>query len=113
MCRGLSTSLVETAQLLVSELVTNALDHGQGAVGLSISRRGDVLRVEVSDASKGPVAQVLRADFEDGSGRGLFLLAALASSWGREPVSDARSTVWFELDPPDAAPDSPLPAAMG
>ena len=98
MCRGLSTSLAETAQLLVSELVTNALVHGRGAVGLRMSRNDRVVRVEVSDTSAQPARPVLHPGVEDESGRGLFLVSALANSWGSEPnAGDGGKTVWFEL----------------
>lgn len=109
MCHGLPTPLVETAELLVSELVTNAFLHARGGIGLRISRRDGSLRVAVNDLSSRLVHLVPAAQPDDESGRGLFLLDALATSWGSEPqTSQAGKTVWFELGVFDHAPVAAL-----
>lgn len=91
----------ETAALLLSELVTNAVRHSH-APGRDIDARchlpeRDTLRVEVSDAGEGlPEPRI--AGEEDESGRGLALVAALASAWDAYPRAyGIGKTVWFEL----------------
>lgn len=95
---------VETAALLLSELMTNAVRHGRVA-GREVAARCRVvdaktLRVEVSDACNAlPV--VREAGSDDESGRGLALVAALASAWDAEPRPyGIGKTVWCELPLP-------------
>ncbi|MDI3407658.1 ATP-binding protein [Streptomyces cavernicola] len=76
--------------LTVSELVTNSIQHGDGDVGLKVLYTDNELRVEVTDCNPEP-AQHKPADDEAVSGRGLFLVAALAHDWG---VSDDGTTTW-------------------
>ncbi|MFE3873525.1 ATP-binding protein [Kitasatospora sp. NPDC059146] len=103
----------ETALLLLSELVTNACHHARGPRDRLIGVRlllptPTLLRVEVSDASpKLPVPR--HAAPEDESGRGLELVAALATSWGAEPRGKGYigKTVWFELALPSPAGPAP------
>jgi anti-sigma regulatory factor (Ser/Thr protein kinase) len=88
----------ETAVLLVSEVVTNALRHTDGNVELELWRFTDRVRVEVSDeTSRGPVQA--GADQLDESGRGVPLMDALSDRWGTSPHG-AGKVVWFELDLP-------------
>ncbi|MFJ9909868.1 ATP-binding protein [Streptomyces sp. NPDC101152] len=86
--------LVPTAELLVSELVCNAVRHACGPLRLTLERVPSV-RCLVSDGSGEPPR---RSDvgWEDEHGRGLALVGALAARWGFEygPVG---KTVWFEL----------------
>lgn len=88
----------QVAELLLSELVTNALVHtGDGAV-VAVSVAPQRLRVEVRDFVPGmpPVSHVPNAD--DGThGRGLILVESLADSWGISPHALGKM-VWFELD---------------
>ncbi|GAA3082838.1 ATP-binding protein [Streptomyces rectiviolaceus] len=70
--------------LAVSELVTNGIQHGHGAVGLKVICSDGALRVEVTDGNPRP-AQLAEADDDDLSGRGLFLVAVLAHNWGVSP----------------------------
>jgi anti-sigma regulatory factor (Ser/Thr protein kinase) len=84
-------------RLLVSELVTNAVRHAEGAaVRLIVSVVGGVLRVEVHDPGRGfevrpPPDDPLRA-----SGWGLVLVEELADRWGVDRTP--RTRVWFEMD---------------
>jgi anti-sigma regulatory factor (Ser/Thr protein kinase) len=86
----------EIAELLTSELVTNALVHTDRDAVLTavLSPRG--LRVEVRDFVAGrPVVRAQPAD--DGThGRGLVLVQSLADAWGVRPHGVGKS-VWFEL----------------
>ncbi|MFJ9889512.1 ATP-binding protein [Streptomyces sp. NPDC091287] len=81
---------VENVVLAVSELVTNGIQHGHGAVGLKAICADGLLRVEVTDGNPDP-AKLAEADDDDLSGRGLFLVAVLAHNWG---VSDDGHTTW-------------------
>jgi PAS domain S-box-containing protein len=102
--------LVDTAVLLVSELVTNALLHAGTDIGLTGSVGPDGLHVGVSDGSRhlpsrreyGPAS---------GTGRGLLMLESMVDEWG---VTQNRTgkTVWFrvsavEVSPPSASPTVP------
>ena len=100
----LPVGTAETATLLLSELMTNAVRHGRVA-GRDVAARcritaAGALRVEVSDA--GTDLPVLRqAAPDDESGRGLALVAALAARWDAEPRAyGIGKTVWCELPLP-------------
>lgn len=86
--------LTEPTELLLTELVTNALLHGDGPdVGVRIYATSTDLRIEVKDGS--PESPVLRrAALLDEDGRGLFLVATVADAWG---VSDDGTVTWCSL----------------
>ncbi len=85
----------DTTELLVSELVTNAVLHSQSAVGVRISAGASVVRVEVSDGST--LLPTPRSFSPDAAtGRGLELVEVLSSRWGVESRPDGK-VVWFEL----------------
>ena len=85
----------DTTELLVSELVTNAVLHCRSAVGVRISAGASGVRVEVSDGSTVlPSPRGFSADAA--TGRGLELVEVLSSRWGVEPRPDGK-VVWFEL----------------
>ncbi len=90
---GDSTDVV---QLLVSELVTNAVLHAGSKIEVAVRHRGEWLRVEVVDES--PVLPGAR-DFDNdaATGRGLALVDMLADDWGVEPIEDDGKVVWFEV----------------
>jgi anti-sigma regulatory factor (Ser/Thr protein kinase) len=93
--------LADIAALLVSELVTNALRHATGPIGVRLVRPvgpDGVLRVEVSDPLPDPPRERV-ARPEDESGRGLQLVAGACSRWGARP-GETGKTVWFELAVP-------------
>lgn len=94
-------SVGDLAALLVSELVTNALRHATGPIGVRLVRpchRDGVLLVEVSDPLPDPPRE-RAARPEDESGRGLQLLASASRRWGTRPGAVGK-TVWFELTVP-------------
>ncbi|MFD5335057.1 ATP-binding protein [Streptomyces hawaiiensis] len=95
-------SLADLAALLVSELVTNALRHATGPIGVRLVRPsglGGVLLVEVSDPLPDPPRE-RPARLEDESGRGLHLVASSCRRWGTRPGVTGK-TVWFELAVPE------------
>lgn len=87
-----------TAELLISELVTNAVLHGPAAapaVALHCSIAGTTLQVEIADDGNGFVPRAPSEASGNGSGWGLRLVEGLADAWG---VDDGKPTrVWFEL----------------
>lgn len=86
---------VEAAELMVSELVTNAVKHGRTHhIGLRLVRTGALL-CEVSDDEPAP-ATLMGATPYDESGRGLVLVSSLAREWGTSTTGRGK-TVWFEL----------------
>jgi anti-sigma regulatory factor (Ser/Thr protein kinase) len=87
--------LIELAELLANELVTNSVLHTESEVALSVSLEGETLRVEVHDNN--PQAP-MRRDYSlsAATGRGLVLVEKLSSDWGTEPAN-AGKVVWFEL----------------
>lgn len=87
----------ETAELLTSELVTNALVHTDHDAVLTATVGPKRLRVEVRDfVGRRPKLRVPVAD--DGTnGRGLVLVQALADAWGVRALGVGK-VVWFELD---------------
>ncbi len=90
--------LVDTAELLTSEIVTNALVHtDRGAVLTATLTSGAArrLRVEVRDFTAHR-PRVRHPTDHASSGRGLLLVQALADTWGVRPQGPGK-TVWFEL----------------
>ncbi|MFD3541560.1 ATP-binding protein [Streptomyces sp. NPDC058662] len=88
----------EAAELLITELVTNALVHTDQGAEVSVILCAARLRVEVRDyAARRPRPHVPTAD--DGThGRGLALVQALADAWGVEAPAPDGKVVWFELE---------------
>lgn len=92
---ALDEDLCDSAVLLTSEVVTNAVIHGRSEARLRVVVAADRIRVEVGDDnSRHPVVQPPDHDALDG--RGLHLLDLVATDWG---VRDDRigKTVWFEI----------------
>ncbi|MYW47307.1 SpoIIE family protein phosphatase [Streptomyces sp. SID161] len=85
---------VETAELLVSEVVTNAVRHtGADRIGLRVVRT-DALLFEVTD-DEPALPAMITAGPDDESGRGLRVVSRLAREWGASATGH-RKTVWFE-----------------
>jgi serine phosphatase RsbU (regulator of sigma subunit)/anti-sigma regulatory factor (Ser/Thr protein kinase) len=99
--------LLADAELLTSELVTNAVLHAETPVRVTCRAHG--CEVEVSVLDRQPECTIpggpgRMADAHREAGRGLVLLAALSSSWG-VTYAPAAKTVWFRLQPGPAHPD--------
>lgn len=91
-------ALLPEAELVVSELATNAVVHTGKRFTVGLSRAGgDGVRVAVSDAS--PTAPTMRqSDPLATNGRGIRIVAAVAQEWGLEIAADGK-TVWAVLVP--------------
>jgi anti-sigma regulatory factor (Ser/Thr protein kinase) len=106
-------ALVDDGQLVVSELVANAVLHAGGPITLEADFEDGPparLRVQVADGS--PLSPTIR-DYGTGAstGRGLALVARLSAGWGVVPVEPIGKAVWAELvDDEAAASDAPSPA---
>ncbi|MFJ8164338.1 SpoIIE family protein phosphatase [Streptomyces sp. NPDC096136] len=82
------------AELVVSELVTNAIRYGRPPIQLRLIHEGNTLICEVSDASS-TAPHMRRARTFDEGGRGLLLVAQLAQRWGTRHAPTGK-TIWAE-----------------
>ncbi|MDX3238486.1 SpoIIE family protein phosphatase [Streptomyces sp. ME03-5709C] len=87
-----------TTELVVSELVTNAIRHASGPIRLRLIRQ-TVLICEVYDSSN-TVPRLRHARTTDEGGRGLFLVAQLTRRWGTRYTADGK-LIWAEQEIPD------------
>jgi anti-sigma regulatory factor (Ser/Thr protein kinase) len=97
--RDCGDDATDTAALLVTELVSNAVVHANGpSLWLTVDETtADVLHVAVRDGSVDiPRHSPQMPDVRQKGGRGLFIVDALATSWGWEPLRTGKR-VWFEL----------------
>ena len=112
----LPPDVVATAQLLVSELATNAVVHTAASFEVLAERSAAARRVRVAVRDEGPGEPAPR-ELEPLAehGRGLLLVEALADRWGVDPADgQPGKTVWFELAAPldDSALDGSSPSAV-
>ncbi|MGZ3447897.1 MAG: ATP-binding protein, partial [Myxococcaceae bacterium] len=94
--------LVDTAELVVSELVTNAVVHVGAGIELAAWVDELGLRVEVADGSP-HAPQARHHAVTAGTGRGLRMVAQLVDRWGSTPTASGK-VVWFELARGDREP---------
>jgi len=104
-------NLLYPARLVVSELVTNAVEHAGADITVVVSRRGTGLHLAVADGD--PRLPRLRTPAApqpgqplDESGRGLRIVHATATVWGAMPTADGK-VVWATIRPGSADPDHP------
>lgn len=92
-----SSACIETAVLLTSEVVTNAVVHAQTEIDVLVAVRAPSVRIAVRD--QGPGLPVVRkGDAGDAVGLGLTLVRGMAEDWGVVQHDDLDSKwVWFEL----------------
>jgi len=101
-------ALADTAELLATEILTNALQHTSGGAVLTATLSPGPehrLRVEVRDSlAQRPrtpgldeTGRAITTDEHGTSGRGLILVQALADAWGTS-IGRTGKVVWFELD---------------
>ncbi|MFJ8997053.1 SpoIIE family protein phosphatase [Streptomyces sp. NPDC102359] len=84
-----------TAELVVSELVTNAIRYGAPPIRLRLIHDASTLICEVSDTSH-TAPHLRRAKTWDEGGRGLLLVAQLTQRWGTRHTAEGK-TIWAEL----------------
>jgi anti-sigma regulatory factor (Ser/Thr protein kinase) len=97
---GLAT-LVDDVELIISELMTNALDASAALpsappIGLALLNCGDRLVIEAWDHSPDDPVRCEASD-EDECGRGLVVIEALSDRWGVNRTGYATKAVWCEL----------------
>ena len=93
----IDAGLLDDAELLVSELASNALRHGRGEIMLRACLDDDRLLVEIIDEGSGFERVLRRRDFGQIGGWGLDIVDDVASRWG---VHEGTTHVWFELERP-------------
>lgn len=98
--------LVDSAVLLVSEIVTNALLHAGTEIDLRAGLGREGLRVEIGDGSPHLPAR-RRYATTAGTGRGLLMLESMVDDWGVTRRRNGK-TVWFSLSSPDNDLDGPV-----
>jgi anti-sigma regulatory factor (Ser/Thr protein kinase) len=88
---------LDTAKMLVSELVNNAVVHGQGTITLRASLDEDRVYAEVIDEGSGFERVIREDEFDRLGGWGLQLVEAESARWG---VHEGTTHVWFEIERP-------------
>jgi len=105
---------VDSAVLMVSEMVTNVLVHTDGDALLVAEvvcrERSRRLRVEVADTSDELPHRRHPGEMAS-SGRGLILMEMLAHAWGVDPRGEGKA-IWFELDEPPSELSSEPPSEL-
>ncbi|MYV57513.1 ATP-binding protein [Streptomyces sp. SID3212] len=111
---GMDDDTCQTAILVVSELVTNAVVHAAGDHVVCEIREGEGhLRIAVEDQGYGPTGPQMHPHSDDEGGRGLFLIDSLCTGWGAHDTSGygPGRVVWAEL--PHGAARQVRPAWSG
>ncbi|MGS2588961.1 SpoIIE family protein phosphatase [Streptomyces hebeiensis] len=102
-------SVTFTTELIVSELITNAIRYATAPIHLRLIRDDTVLICEVSDGSS-TSPHLRRSTMSDEGGRGLFLVAQLAQSWGTRYTARGK-TIWAEQPLAPAQSAEPVASA--
>jgi anti-sigma regulatory factor (Ser/Thr protein kinase) len=89
---------LDDALILISELVTNAVQHGQPPITFTGSFNPAHVEVAVTDHGPGTPTASPASQHGEGHGRGLQIVADLSTRWGVMPAGDFGKTVWFCLD---------------
>ena len=101
-CSDAPAQLSDIVTLLVSEVVTNAIVHGDGPVDLTIRGRDDTIWIGVRDHDRAAVTRVPRRTIDEHGinehGFGLWILSELADEWGvATDGPQPGKTVWFSV----------------
>ncbi len=105
--------LRDVAELLVSELVTNAVVHAASPVDVEVDSGPDGVLIRVRDADTGPLVMRAGGGSElDEGGRGFVLVDRLAEAWGTEHRG-GRKCVWFRLSAEPVATGAPVQRTAG
>jgi hypothetical protein len=92
-------SVIAAAELVVSELVTNAVQAGSRSAEVTVSVHRTCLELRVGDDAGGH-PELLDSALTDNYGRGLLIVDALSGSWGVRPTATGKQ-VWAKLSIPD------------
>jgi serine phosphatase RsbU (regulator of sigma subunit)/anti-sigma regulatory factor (Ser/Thr protein kinase) len=92
----LGEELLDLGVLAVSELVSNSFTHGHPPMRLRLRRTDRRLTVEVTDADD-HLPRRRRAEPADETGRGIAIIATIASSWGTRRTPDGGKAVWCDF----------------
>jgi hypothetical protein len=90
----LSRRQLNDLDVVISELVANAIVHGGGEIVLRLQLDGETLRGEVIDQGGGFEHEVRVSGPDDFGGRGLMFVEAMTSRWG---IHEGTTHVWFEM----------------
>jgi anti-sigma regulatory factor (Ser/Thr protein kinase) len=106
--QGVAGQVLETIELMVSELASNCIRHTGAGFELAILQTPDEIRVEATD-NAGGVPTKRSPEPTDPSGRGLQIIDMLSTAWGVDRRSPIGKTVWFTIDirAPAALGESP------
>ncbi|WP_372453755.1 ATP-binding protein [Acrocarpospora catenulata] len=101
--------LVDSCELLASELATNAIRHAADthSITLLLMYASNTLRLEVRDSDATALPSCRNAEPTEEDGRGLALIENCADRWGVNPTVTGKS-VWCELDTPRTGSPQPL-----
>jgi DNA-binding NarL/FixJ family response regulator len=105
------SELVDTVNLLLSELVANAVMHADTPAEVAVRLHDDRVRIEVADRNTAIPHRRPRDDSSP-TGRGLALVEALADAWGLQLEPDGKR-IWFEVRRPGPRPDEHDAGATG
>ncbi|MGI4894392.1 MAG: ATP-binding protein [Janthinobacterium lividum] len=92
---GVEEDLCDNAVLMVSELVTNAVEHARSPVQLALRVTASTVHVEVRDTNASLPA-IQEAGPGAVHGRGMAIVDALATDWGVRPIVRGK-IIWFDL----------------
>ncbi|MFI6507126.1 ATP-binding protein [Streptosporangium sp. NPDC050855] len=106
LCLWGADELLDDCLLVVSELVTNAVEHGGAACALRIRGNEDLVQGELFDHGEG-TPRVCDRDMDATGGRGLQIVESLTDDWGVTHLPSGGKIVWFVMGLP--APTDPLP----
>jgi anti-sigma regulatory factor (Ser/Thr protein kinase) len=96
-CTVHAASVLDSAQLLVSELVTNGIHYGAPPISVRVDCDGGAgLRVTVSDGGTSGLPTPREAGVDDESGRGIALIDYISDEWGIDAHEQGKA-VWFSL----------------
>jgi anti-sigma regulatory factor (Ser/Thr protein kinase) len=93
---ALSSQAIADLELVTSELVANAVEHGCGTIRLNVDLDRSGLHGSVADGGDGFDYLPRSLDNDECRGRGLAIVDAVATRWG---IRDGRTHVWFDIVP--------------
>ena len=91
---GVDGPIVADLELVVDELISNAVLHASPPYELQLFHRNGMIRGQVRDGSN--VAPIIRSDPDDWGGFGLHVVSNITTRWGSRPLQVGRE-IWFEI----------------